>query len=430
MRVTKILGMASENLKQRKLRTTLTTLGVVVGITTIIALASLGEGLRFEVKQRMEAGFELHVLIIFPGSITAGLGSPFAPSDVSNVEGVKNVSLVAPMTTLPTAQVLRNSSGTEEKMGAFSVGAVNFTKMQEMLPQRFQLADGSFPTADENDTIVFGYKAATNNGTALVNIGEKVTLKMNLTIYDSGHQYSLPVNKTLRVAAILQEGGTSGITNFDYWAFIPTKTAHSILRGDYYQIILVKVSDPKVSKQVATAIEAKFPKYSISILVPSTFMQQVDNILSLLQIFLLAIASISLVVAGIGIMNIMTVSVMERTREVGILKAIGAKSQTVLSMFLAEAVLIGVAGGVIGLFMGYGLSYGLAYVLSGFIQPEQQQDTLFGAPGRKPLTISPIFTPEWTVIAFVFAIVVCIIFGLYPARKASKLNPVEALRYE
>jgi putative ABC transport system permease protein len=143
----------------------------------------------------------------------------------------------------------------------------------------------------------------------------------------------------------------------------------------------------------------------------------------------MAIASISLLVAGIGIMNIMTVSVMERTREIGIFKAIGANSRTVLFMFLSEAVLIGVTGGLIGIFTGYGLSYALTYVLSGFMQP-QHQGTVFQAPEAQRMTINPVFTPEWTVIAFIFAIIICIIFGLYPARKAAKLNPVEALRYE
>lgn len=423
MRVSKIVGMAFENLKQRKLRTTLTTLGVVIGITTIIALASLGEGFRFEVKQRMEAGFELDVLIIFPGSVTAGLGQPFAPADINKVRNINGVSLVTPMMTLPSAQVFKNDG---EKIGAFTVGAVNLTAMREMLPQRFRMAYGAFPEDNENDTIVLGYKAATRNGTAVVNLDEKVALTMNVTV--GGYAYT--VNRTLRVAAVLQEGGTSGITNFDYWAFIPVNTGVQILHGEYYQIILVKVSDPKLSEQVAADIEQRFPRYSISILVPSTFMEQVDNVLNLLQIFLMAVASISLLVAGIGIMNIMTVSVMERTREVGILKAIGARSRTVLSMFLTEAALIGTIGGVIGLFAGYGLSYGLARLMSSFMQPQHQQDTLFGTPGRAPLTISPVFTPEWTIIAFVFAIVVCVIFGLYPARKASKLNPVEALRYE
>jgi len=424
MRASRILSMALENLKQRKLRTTLTTLGVVIGIAAIISLAAIGEGFRFEVKQRMESGFELHVLIVFPGSITAGLGTPFRPSDVSRIKEVENVSVVTPLTTLPGAKIFRNNSGTEERMGAFSVGAANLTEMQKVLPKRFHLADGDFPLENDTGSIVIGYKAATYNGSALVNIGQNVTLELTK---GDGHDV---VTRSLRVAAILQEGGTAGITDFDYWAFISPQLAAEITGGDYYQIILVQVANLKDSDQIASDIEAGFERYSISILVPSAFMRQVDSILNLLQVFLMAIASISLLVAGIGIMNIMTVSVMERTREVGILKAIGAKSRTVLSMFLAEATLIGIAGGFIGIFAGYGLSYAVASILSSVIQPNQSSETIFSTPGREPLTISPIFTLEWTIAAFAFAIVICIVFGLYPARKAAKLDPVKALHYE
>jgi putative ABC transport system permease protein len=98
-------------------------------------------------------------------------------------------------------------------------------------------------------------------------------------------------------------------------------------------------------------------------------------------------------------------------------------------MFLAEAVLVGIIGGFIGAFTGYGLSYGLARILSNFMQP-QRQETVLQAPETQRMQINPAFSPEWTIIAFVFAIIICIIFGLYPARKAAKLNPVEALRYE
>jgi putative ABC transport system permease protein len=123
----------------------------------------------------------------------------------------------------------------------------------------------------------------------------------------------------------------------------------------------------------------------------------------------------------------MTVSVMERTREIGILKAIGAR--TVLAIFLAEATLIGVMGGLVGVFAGYGFSHVLAYALSGFMLP-QHQDTGFQPPDAERMTITPAFSPEWTIIALIFGIVIRIIFGLYPAKKAVKLDPVEALRYE
>ena len=422
MRIGKILEMAGANLRQRKLRTSLTTLGVVIGITTIIGIASLGEGLRVEVKQRMQAGFELNVLIVFPGSLASGLGEPFVPQEVENISSLSNVKLAAGMMTLTSAEVYKNDS---EQVPALSVGAINFSNMQEMLPQRFRIAAGQFPPEESNDTIVFGYKAGTRNGTALVDIGEKV----NLTVKINYGGYSLDLNRTLTVTGIMQEGGTAGITNFDYWAFISTKTANEIFGREYYQFILVQIDDLEKSADTARDIESIFKAYRISVFVPSSFMRQVDNILNLIQIFLTAIGSISLLVAGIGIMNIMTVSVMERTREVGIMKAIGAKSRTVLSMFLAEAAVVGVVGGLIGIITGYGVSYGLAVMLTGFMQP-QQQNTLFPAPERNPLTITPVFTPEWTVAAFAFAIVICIIFGLYPARKASKLNPVEALHYE
>ena len=424
MRATRILAMAWDNLKQRKLRTSLTTLGVVIGITTIIAIASLGEGFRSEVRQRMEQGFELNVLIVFPGSFTAGLRGGFSEADLEDIGRINDVNATAPLITLPTAE-LYNETGA--KLGAFTVGAVNFTEMKEILPLRFRLLNGTFPQSGESQSIVLGYKASVVNETVVAGAGDNVSL-----IVKSSSGYVV-YNSTFTVKGVLEKGGTSGITNFDYWAFIPIETALEMpfFKGNSepYQIILVKVSDPQYAEKVGKNIENLFPPYSVTVFVPSALMRQVDNILNIVQMFLVAIGSISLLVAGVGIMNIMTVAVMERTREIGILKAIGAKSRTVLGMFLAEAVLVGVIGGFIGIFTGYGLSYGLAQVLSSVMQP-QRQETVLQAPETRSLALNPVFSFEWTVIAIVFAILICIIFGLYPARKAAKLNPVEALRYE
>ncbi len=421
MKLTKIVAMALENLKQRKLRTSLTTLGVVIGITTIIALASLGEGFRLDVKQRMEQGFELDVLIIFPGSFMAGLGPGFDSTDVDIIRNVDNVALVTPLVTMPTAE-LYNVNDT--KLGAFTVGGINFTEMQEMLPQRFKLMRGHFPTAEENNSIVLGYKASVLNDIVVAEVGD------NLTLILKNRYGVISYNGTFEVAGILEKGGTSGITNFDYWAFIPAETALKMPSVEGYQIILAKVSNPQYSEQVAKEIESKFSEYSITVFVPSSLMRQVDNILNIIQLFLMAVASISLLVAGVGIMNIMTVAVMERTREIGIMKAIGAKSRTILAMFLAEAALVGVIGGLIGVLTGYGLSFALANILSTFIQSSQQTARVIQTSQTEKMMINPIFSSEWTIIAFIFAIIVCIIFGLYPARKAAKLDPVEALRYE
>jgi len=426
LRLSRILGMAMENLKQRKLRTSLTTLGVVIGITAIIGLASLGEGFRIEMKSRMQQGFELDNLTIIPGSLFAGLSPQrFFDSDVQKISEVSGVQTVTQVMQLGNVTLYNGNKTTQ----AFVATAVNFTEFIKVFPDRF-VFDGESPNAYGNDTIIIGYKVNHPNETETTS--PFATAHDNVTMTLLVTQQALPFyrleNHTFTTGGVLQERGTPGITNFDYWVFIPLETAREIYKKEESDLIFVRVTDSSQSERVAKDIEAMFPPFRITILIPLTFIRQVDNILSIVQLFLMAVASISLLVAGIGIMNIMTVSVMERTREIGILKAIGAKSRTVLAMFLAEAVLIGLMGGIIGLFTGYGLSYGLAFALTGLIQP--QQNTTFQNPETHPLTITPVFSFEWTVAAFVFAILICIIFALYPARKASKLNPVEALRYE
>jgi putative ABC transport system permease protein len=377
------------------------------------------------VNSNFEQGFELDNLIVIPGSFAAGLrGAGFSAADVANVKTVQNVTLVTPMITLPTAVV--NDTVSQMKVGAFTVAAISFTEMQEMLPQRFVLqAGGHFPDENESNGMVLGYDAAVVNGTVIAKVGDNVTLAMVAGTSTSPILY----NETYTVTGVLVESGTSGLTNFNFWAFIPMETAQSIPGvGGSYQIILVKVNNSKNAQTVANSIQDKFPPYSITVFVPSSLVDQVNNILNLITIFLLSVASISLIVAGVGIMNIMTVSVMERTREIGIMKAIGAKSRTVLAMFLTETILIGVIGGIIGIILGYGLSYALAYGLSGVVQSSQQSG--LQTPGTQKISITPVFSPEWTIIAVAFSIGICLIFGLYPARKAAKLNPVQALRYE
>jgi putative ABC transport system permease protein len=315
-----------------------------------------------------------------------------------------------------------------EKLNAITLGAVNFSEITQMIPGRLVPKEGSIPGSGENDTVVLGYETCFLNETEqLVHVGDNVTLQMQI----GNPPLSLTVNKTLQVSAILTKSGGSAITNFDYWAFVPLDSITYPGQTRDYNIILARVSDPENSEQVAASIKNVFENpYSISLVVPLSYMRQVDRILNFVQIFLMAIASISLLVAGIGIMNIMTVSVMERTREIGILKAIGAKSRTVLSMFLSEAILIGMMGSLIGLVSGYALSYILVIVLSSFLLPGQQSGIVQNPGTAQKLTITPVFSLEWTIIALIFGIVICVIFGLYPARKASKLNPVDALRYE
>jgi len=152
-----------------------------------------------------------------------------------------------------------------------------------------------------------------------------------------------------------------------------------------------------------------------------------SSVFSIIQLFLAGIAAISLLVAGIGIMNIMIVSLMERTREIGILKALGMKSRTVLSIFLSEAAIVGLTGAAIGIGSGWVLANVVAIVFSGggFMRPQGGQAAVAGG-----MTITPVLTPTVLLGALAFGLIVSVIFALYPAWRASKLKPVEALRYE
>jgi putative ABC transport system permease protein len=154
-----------------------------------------------------------------------------------------------------------------------------------------------------------------------------------------------------------------------------------------------------------------------------------SNVFSVIQLFLGGIAAISLLVAGIGIMNIMIVSLMERTREIGILKALGMKSRTVLAVFLGESAIVGLMGAVIGIVSGWVLANIVALVFrgGGLIMAGNQAATGAGAGG---IIITPLLTPPVLLGALVFGVGVSVVFALYPAWRASRLKPVEALRYE
>jgi len=202
-----------------------------------------------------------------------------------------------------------------------------------------------------------------------------------------------------------------------------------IYQNNPFDLVLVKISDPYLAVNVATEIE-NFFQDQVRVTIPLTYLQRSETVFTILEIFLTAVASISMFVAGIGTMNTMTVSVMERTREIGVLKAIGAKNRTILAIFLAEASLIGAMGGLTGIPIGYALAYGLGYAIPSLMPqlsdyPETIQ-TLLG--NQQTLTLTPVFVPIWIFGAFIFSLVISLLFGWYPARRAASLDPIKALQ--
>jgi putative ABC transport system permease protein len=236
---------------------------------------------------------------------------------------------------------------------------------------------------------------------------------------------------TGQITAVLAEiGGFSFGGPSDTGVYIPLSQAQSFFDTDQCTQIIVKLknSDPATIRSVSNLISDAF-NGEVSVISSTAVISLLSSVFSIIQLFLVGIAAISLLVAGIGIMNIMIVSLIERTREIGILKALGMKSRTVLLIFLGESVIIGLIGALVGIGLGWVLANVTAIIFSGggpFAGIGGNQSTV----GTGGLTITPVLTPTVLIGALGFGIGVSVIFALYPAWRASKLKPVEALRYE
>jgi putative ABC transport system permease protein len=254
------------------------------------------------------------------------------------------------------------------------------------------------------------------NGTIFVNANDDVSV-----IWTNNTQ--LPFENqsyTAHVSAVLGNVGGFGIAGpSDTGVYMPISQAEKFFGTDQADMIIVKLksSDNATITNVSKAITDYFGN-QVSVISSTAVLSLLTTIFSTITLFLGGIAAISLLVAGIGIMNIMIVSLIERTREIGILKALGMKSRTVLLIFLTESIIIGLIGAIIGIISGYTL----AYVVSLFLG----RGGIIGSA----LVITPVLTPEVILGAFGFGIGISVIFALYPAWRASKLKPVEALRYE
>jgi putative ABC transport system permease protein len=233
------------------------------------------------------------------------------------------------------------------------------------------------------------------------------------------------------VTAVLKEIGGFGVGGpSDSSVYIPISQAQSFFGTDECSMIIVKLKsgDEAVIDGASEAIR-KLPQFNgeVSVMSATAVLNLLSSVFSIIQLFLAGIAAISLLVAGIGIMNIMIVSLMERTREIGILKALGMKSRTVLLVFLCESVIIGLIGAAVGIASGWVLANVVAIVFhgggGGILMGNQ------GA-GTGGMTITPVLTPTVFLGALVFGVGVSVVFALYPAWRASKLKPVDALRYE
>jgi putative ABC transport system permease protein len=394
------LILAFVALKTNKVRSFLTVLGIIIGVSSVILLVSIGSGLQEFVTNQFES-LGANSIFVLPGKIDLKGGGQMAAAllNVSKFELADVNRLEKSGGAIRRATPAISGYGTLTFAGKTVTAEVAGVWPNYLEIANWQIANGRLLSDNDNDrfarVVVLGSKPA-----------EELFKKSN------------PVGKTLtlngilyKVIGVLESKGGGGLgANIDNHIFIPYSSSTRLLNKSQPYTILVEATSqasvPEAIKQIEKILLKRLKKDDFTILEQKELLSTINQFLGAITLALVGIASISLLVGGIGIMNIMLVSVTERTREIGLRKAVGATERVILFQFLIESLTLSLIGGTIGVLIG---SLG-SILLRKFIQTA--------------ITV-------WSLtIAFFVSSAVGIIFGVFPAYRASKLNPIDALRYE
>ena len=434
MKIGDVFSYSFSAIKLRKLRAGLTTLGVVIGIAAIVALLSFTQGLQTTITMQLETGLSTDTIVVIPRSGLDGSTSGFKLliNDTSLIDGLSpNIKTSAAV--IQRAVYIQFG---EQSFVANAVG-VDFAAYAEIYDTTFVAEIGAIDLNPQNDVVVAGKRVSDpwGNGTVIYSVDSSIEIVWtNATARPSENKTYLGhvtgVLKEIGDVTVEQSSSASALSQTqnlfgtffnsfspgklisDSSVYVPISQAETFFGTEECSQIIVKLRDSNQATidNVSKSISASFDG-EVTIISSRAVLNSLSSVFSVIQLFLAGIAVIALLVAGIGIMNIMIVSLIERTREIGILKALGMKSRTVLSIFLGESVIISLIGTPTGIALGWILANVIATVFSG-------------------TTLTPVLSSSIIMGALAFGIGASVVFTLYPAWRASRLKPVEALRYE
>lgn len=395
-----LFRLSFRSLGKRKLRTALTLLGIIIGIATIVALISLGDSMKNSISEQLNQ-LGPNRIIVMPASSGSGFGAPsggaarvLTERDLERIRNIKGVESAIPIVTKSFPVTYKKTTKMVTIMGVAAKDSEKFFSDV----QSFDLKEGRFFKDGEMNTVVLGSMLLDG----YFDVDPQLKSKININGVD------------VRVVGVLQPVGSQ---SEDMAIMTSIETIKGILDNpDEISMIMVKANgDPKtVAEAIEKMLDKEHGKGLFMAMTTDQIMKQIENVLSILTFVLVGIAAISLLVAAFGIMNTMLMSVLERTKEIGVMKAIGATNRQVLLMFLYESVAIGIIGGIIGVILGVGFTSILIAVFKGFTG----------------MSMTAFINPLLLVFGVIFAVLVSVASGIYPARRAAKLDPIEALRYE
>ncbi len=391
------IRMAVRSIQERKLRSVLTATGIVIGIAAIISLVSIGEGTNAYIQEQFEKlGGNKIIVSSFSFSRRGPLmgGERLTEKDVNIVKSVRGVDEAIPVLFKTLSVTYKDMTTTAYVIGVNSKEAEQLFKGSQM-----DIETGRWLRPGDKYSVAIGSIVANKL------FGKELSIRDKITIRD----------KSFQVVGIMKEIGSS---QDDSQIYMPLETMREITNEpDEITMIYVQAADTGVVEDVAERIQQKLDnKYgedTFSVMSTATLASQISTITGTLSLILAGIAGIALIVAGIGIANTMYMSILERTKEIGIMKAIGATSEDVLKIFLTEAAIIGLIGGLGGVLLGAAISKVLGIIL-----------TQYG------MVFKTAITPDLALMGLLFSVVAGVVSGFMPARKAANLNPIDALRYE